>query len=431
MTKDQRTTRMYRGRAWPALDWLVFGGSLAVYAAVVPLGLARIEAAPHVSAAVALEPGQQAAPLALLLTRLLQYLPVGDVALRANLLSCACAAGAVALVARLSLKLGALFRPPPSARQDVAMFLHEPVAAAGAALTCALSVATFEAGITAGSTAMTLLVLLSALLAELALLRDIGNTSAGLALASLAGLSAAVGPMVGPVVWPVLVGLGLWALRKGSRWPLFAPLCFLATLGGFALATTAASLAPLSLREVFVSPFLVAPQGRAELWMTALEIGDQVGVVGVLLAVIGMAVLFSRAAVIGAWLTLNLVTCLLFANLAETPLMPVRAAFPMAIAATCLFACVGLVHVSSRLGRARLAAASALAVILAFPPAIDGGRARWVVRPVATRLLDRALDKAETRAVVDPGTAEMAGLFSLARAIGLRPDLEMIERPTP
>lgn len=429
MTKDQRTTRMHRGRAWPAVDMLVFGGALVLYAAAVPLGLGRIEAAPQVAAALALDAHldahRQGAPLALLVIRLLQYLPVGDIALRANLVSCLAAAGAVTLVARVGLKLSALFRPPPSARQATGMFLYEPVAACGSALAAGLALATFEAGVSAGSTALTLVVLLGALLAELALVRDIGNGSAGLALAGLAGLSGAVGPMVGPLVWPVLLGLALWALRKGARWPLFAPLCMVATLGGFALAASAASTVPLSLRETFVAPFVVQPQGRGELWRTALEIGDQVGVVGVLLAAIGVVVLFSRATLVGAWLALNLVTCLLFANLAETPVMPVRAAFPMAIAATCLFACVGLLHVSSRLGRARLAAACALAVILAFPPAMDGGFSRWVTRPVPMRLLDRALERAESRAVVDPGTPEMAGLFRLARAIGLRPDLEV------
>jgi len=394
----------------------------------VPLGLGRIEAASQVAAAVALDPGRHGAPLALFATRLAAYLPLGDLAFRANLMSCIACAVAMALIARLSVALIALFRPPPSARQDAGMFLYEPIAAGGSALAAALALATFEAGVTASTTAPTLVVLFGALLAELALLRDIGNTTAGLVLAGLAGLSAGVGPMVGPVLWPVLAGLALWALRKGARWPLFAPLCFVATFGGFALASSAASSVELSIHDVFVSPFVVVPQGRAALWMTAVEIGDQVGAVGVLLAVIGVCVLFSRAAVVGAWLALNLVTCLLFANLVQAPgagSMSARAALPMAIAVTCVLACAGLVHVSARLGRARLAAALALAVILVFSPAMDGGATRWVGRPLPMRLLDRALDRAGVRSVVDPGTSEMAGLFQYARAIGLRPDLEI------
>ena len=421
-------TKPHQGRAWPALDLVVFSAALLLYAMAVPLGLGRIEAASQVAAAVALDPGRHGAPLALFATRLAAYLPLGDLAFRANLMSCIACAVAMALIARLSVALIALFRPPPSARQDAGMFLYEPIAAGGSALAAALALATFEAGVTASTTAPTLVVLFGALLAELALLRDIGNTTAGLVLAGLAGLSAGVGPMVGPVLWPVLAGLALWALRKGARWPLFAPLCFVATFGGFALASSAASSVELSIHDVFVSPFVVVPQGRAALWLTAVEIGDQVGAVGVLLAVIGVCVLFSRAAVVGAWLALNLVTCLLFANLVQAPgagSMSARAALPMAIAVTCVLACAGLVHVSARLGRARLAAALALAVILVFSPAMDGGATRWVGRPLPMRLLDRALDRAGVRSVVDPGTSEMAGLFQYARAIGLRPDLEI------
>jgi hypothetical protein len=75
-----------------------------------------------------------------------------------------------------------------------------------------------------------------------------------------------------------------------------------------------------------------------------------------------------------------------------------------------------------------MAAALALAIIVVLSPAMDGGHARWGGRSMPMHLLDRALDRAEVRSVVDPGTHEMAGLFRLARAIGLRPDLEITPR---
>jgi hypothetical protein len=59
---------------------------------------------------------------------------------------------------------------------------------------------------------------------------------------------------------------------------------------------------------------------------------------------------------------------------------------------------------------------------------MDGGAARWVGRPLPMRLLDHALNRAEVRSVVDPGTSEMTGLFHYARAIGLRPDLEIASK---
>jgi hypothetical protein len=428
MTSDQRTTKLRRGRAWPLLDPLVFVAALLLYAVGAPLGLARVDAASQVAAAITLDAGGPGASLFLFATRLAQYLPMGDLAWRANLVSGIACALAMSLLARLSVELVALFRPPPSARLASGVFSFEPVAAAGAALAAALTVGTFEAGTTPGPTALTLALLLGGFWAELALLRDAGNTTAGLVLAALAGVSAGVGPMAGPVLWPILVGLALWALRKGARWPLFAPLCLVASLGSFALANCAASPVPLSIRDAFVSPFVIAPQGRAALWTTALEIADQVGVVGVLLAAIGLLCFLSRAALVGAWLALTLVTCLLFANLGDgagAAVMSVRAGLPAAIAVTCLLGSVGLAHVSLRMGRARLAAALALAVILLFSPAMDGSRARWTSRPLPMRLLDRALDRVELRSAVDPGTPEMAGLFRLAHAIGLRPDLEI------
>lgn len=434
MQIEQRTTKLRRGRAWPALEPVVFSLVLVLYAAGVPLGLGSVEAAPRVAAAISLDTAQHGAPLVFLLARLWGYVPIGDLVLRANLMSCLSAALAAALLARLAIELTGVFRPPPTARQYAGMFLHEPIAAGGAAVAAALSLATFEAGTTAGPTPLTLALLVGAVLAEVALLRDIWNREAGLGLAALAGLSAGVDSMAGPVIWPVLAGLAVWALRKGARWPLFAPLCFVVALGGFSLATSATSSTSLSVGDVVVSPFAFVPQGRAALWVTAVELADQVGAVGALLALIGGVVLLYRSTVIAACLALNLTTCLLFANLGDSSAggpMSVRAALPMAIAVTCVLGCVGLVHVSARLGRARLAGALTLAVILVFSPAMDGGRARWSASPVPMRLLDRALDRAESRSLVDPGTPEMTGLFQLGRALGLRPDLELVRQPRP
>jgi hypothetical protein len=418
-------------RAWPALDLVVFSAALLAYVAAVPLGLGRVEVASEVAAGIALDLGQQGAPLALLAMRVADYLPIGQVALRANLLSSLCCALAMAALARLAVDLVVPLRPPPSARQDARAFLCEPIAAGASALAAAFSLATFSAGVTAGSVAPTLLVLLGGLWVELLLLHDPGRRAAGLALACLAGLASAVGPLPGLVLWPVAVVLAAWALRKGARWPLFAPLCFVAAFGGFALASSAASSVPLSARDLFVSPFVLVPRSGVALRTTVTEIADQVGAVGVLLAAVGLLVLTTRSAAVAAWLGLNLVTATLLANLGASPggAASLRAALPLAVAVTFALGGVGILHVSSRLGRARVAAALALAVIVVLSPAMDGGRSRWAGRAQPIRLLDRALDRAEVRSVVDPGTSEMAGLFRLARAIGLRPDLEIAPKP--
>jgi hypothetical protein len=409
------------------LDPALFAGALLLYALAMPLGLARVEGAAQVAAGTTLDTGTQPAILAMLAMRAGQFLPLGDTPLRANLASAVLCALAIMLIGRLCLLTCALLRPPTHARQASRDFAHEPLAAIGAALAAAFALSTFDLGTTAGSAAATLAVLVAALLPGLALLRDHGHATAGYMLAGLAGLSAGVDPVAGPLLWPPLVGLAIWSLRKGARWPLLAPLCFVAAWGGTALAWVAAASAPMAAVRVFSSVVQLGAHHGGELWTSAIELADEVGVVGSLLAAIGMVMLASRAAVLTAWLALTALTSLLFTHSAERAAAlcgPTRAALPLAIAITCVFACVGILHVSGRLGRARLAATFALAAMIVLSPAMDSRRSlRRTLSPM--RLLDRALLRAEVGSLVCPGTVEMDGLFSLARAQGLRPDLEI------
>jgi len=409
------------------LDPAIFAGALFLYALAVPLGLARVEGASHVAAGTTLDTGAQPAVLALLAMRAVQFLPLGDTPLRANLASAVLCALAIALVGRLCLLVCALLRPPTHARQEARDFAHEPIAAIGAALAAAFSLSTFELGATAGSAAATLVVLVAVLPPGLILLRDNRHSAAGIMLAGLAGLSAGVDPVAGPLLWPPLVGLSIWSLRKGARWPLLAPLCFVAVWGASALAWVAAASAPAAAVRMFLGVTQLGMHHGGELGASAMELADEVGVIGSLLAVIGMVVLASRAAVLTAWLALTALTSLLFTHSAERTAAlwgPSRAALPLAITITCVFACVGILHVSGRLGRARLAGTFALAAMIVLSPALDSRRSsRRMISPM--RLLDRALLRAEVGSLVCPGTVEMDGLFYLARAQGLRPDLEI------
>jgi hypothetical protein len=89
----------------------------------------------------------------------------------------------------------------------------------------------------------------------------------------------------------------------------------------------------------------------------------------------------------------------------------------------------GAAAVASRLGRARIATAIVLAALAVVSPVFDGGASRWrrdVHGP--ERLLEHALLRSPLRASVDPGTAEMDGLFRYGAALGLRPDIEIARR---
>src|ERR1017187_1477916 len=419
-------TRVSRPHDWPLMDPAIFAGALLLYAFAMPLGLARVEGAPYVAAGITLDSSTQPTFWALLAVRVGQYLPFGDALLRANLVSAALCALAIALLSRLCLQACALLRPPTHARQEPRDFVHEPIAATGAALAAAFSLSTFDVGATSGSASATLVLLVAALLPGFALLRDHDHPAAGYLLAGLAGLSAGVDPVAGPLLWPPLVGLSIWSLRKGARWPLLAPLCFVAAAGASALACVATTSAPISLSKLISPVGRLAVSGIGEPWAAAVELADEVGVVGSLLAAIGIVVLATRAAALTAWLVLTVLTSLLFAHSAERLAVwaPTRAALPFAIAVTCVVACAGLLHVSSRLGRARVAATFALAAMVVLSPALDSGSSR---RRTASpmRLLDHALLRAEVGSLVCPGTVEMDGLFHLARAQGLRPDLEI------
>jgi hypothetical protein len=420
-------TRVWKGRNWPMLDPAIFAGVLVIYALAMPLGLARIEGASQVAAGIALDTSVQPTFFALLAMRVGQFLPFGDAPLRATAASAVLCAFAVALVARLCLLVCALLRPPTNARQEAWDFAHEPIAATGAALAAAFSLSTFDLGVSAGSAAATLVVLAAALLPGFVVLRDHNHVTAGYLLAGIAGFTAGVDPVAGPLLWPPLVGLAIWSLRKGARWPLLAPLCFVAAWGASALANVAAASVPIMATRLFSGVGQLGMHGGGGLWSSAVELADEVGVVGSLLAVIGMVVLATRAAVLTAWLALTALTSLLFAHSVERAVAlwdPTRAALPLAIAVTCVFACVGLLHVSSRLGRARVAATFALAAMVVLSPAMDSGRSRRRAA-LPMHLLDRALFRAEVNAMVCPGTAEMDGLFRLAHAQGLRPDLEI------
>jgi hypothetical protein len=420
-------TRAFKQRDWPMLDPAIFAGALLVYALALPLGLARVEGASQVAAGLALDTSAHGAVFALLAMRVGQLLPLGDTPLRANLVSAVMCALAIALVGRLCLQVCALLRPPTNARQGAGHFVHEPIAATGAALAAAFSLSTFDLGVSAGSAAATLLVLAAAFLPAFTLLRDHNHATAGTVLAALAGLSAGVDPIAGPLLWPPLAGLAIWSLRKGARWPLLAPLCFVAAWGASALACVAAASEPLVAARLVSGAGRLGMHGARDLWSSAVELADEVGVVGSLLAAMGIVVLASRAAVLTAWLALTGLTSLLFAHSGERAMVlwaPTRAALPMAIVVACVFAGVGLLHVSIRLGRARVAATLALAAIFVCSPAMDSYRSRHRTA-LPMRLLDRALLRAEVSSLVCPGTVEMDGLFHLARAQGLRPDLEI------
>lgn len=418
------------GRSWPVLDPLLFAGALAIHAAALPLGLERIADARAVIDGQALggAPDEAQAPLALLAIRLVGWLPLGDGAARTNLAAALLAALAVTLAGRLcceALVRGASARPE---RQDATL----PLAATGAVGAAALTVTMLQAATSGVGASVTLALVAGAWLVALRLAapmdgaagrpvagRPSSRARLGLGLAFLAGLCAGVQPVAAPLVWPLAVGLTLRGLTRGERWPVLAPLLFCAALGiglyGVAAESGAVTMAAVTAR---LWPGHAFGGGLVAL---ARELAEQIGVVAVLLGAGGILALAGRAPGLATWLLLAVLASGAMAlsaapAAAETARAAALLAFTLPMAA-------GIGRVAGRLGRARVAAAAALAVMAMVGPALYGGATRWR-RPglLPARLVEQGLARVPPGGRVDPGSPQMRELFRYAGALGLRPD---------
>lgn len=414
---------------WPALASVLFAVPLAVYAMGLPLGVDRLGAAWPVAAMLDASGQEQVAPLALLAARLTAYLPLGDLPTRANLATSLLAALALALLGRVCVDVLLTLRPPPHARQEVQHFMHEPVLAAGAVLAGGMALASFHGATSAGAASATLVLLAGAWLVALPLLRGEGGAGRGLVLAGLSGLAAGVDPVAAPLLWPLLLGLCAWELRRGRRWPLLAPVLFVAALGGCILANLAVTRSPAGALHLLANTWPSGLQSRTKVLQTVAELCDELGVVGSLLSGVGILVLLKRAPLVALWFGFTLVTALLLGGpLAQSGMAPesARAGLPVALLSAAIPICAGMSELAGRLGRARFMSAAVLAALAVVSPVLDGGPSRWQRDTHGNeRLLEHAFLRAPLRASVDPGTPEMEGLLRYGVGLGMRPDLEI------
>jgi Protein of unknown function (DUF2723) len=390
---------------------LIFLAALATYAGAIPLGLERPIAGATVAAGCGLDPAPSSAPLALLAIRLFAFLPLGDLATRAALASAVAGALAVALVGSLARQ--AVTAARASAGSPGRPDLLEPLAATAAAAVFALSLRPFGAATGPGASAVSLALVAAAWGRAVRLARAPQQMRHGLTLALLAGLASGAEAAAVPLVWGPALVLWIRGLRRRDRWTLVAPLLFVAG-AAVLLFAVAAGGAPVTAREALGR--LWSPTVRVDRWAAAVEAGEQLGVPGLLLAGVGLALSAWRAPL----------PALVVAGAAAAGLWISGDAVTLAMAAAAAPLAVGIAAVAGRFGRAHLATAAAVAVMAVASVALDGGAARWRRDPrVAARLLERALEQSPLRARIDPGSASMDGLFRYARLIGLRRDLSL------
>ncbi|MES1205674.1 MAG: hypothetical protein ABUS79_07020, partial [Pseudomonadota bacterium] len=278
-------------------EWTTAALGASMLAALVPLGLASGEAADQAAQALgARRPFALHAPLADTLARAAVMVPAGEAATRPLLVATLAGAAALAL---LLARLRSAQNQRPGLGTAVGI-------AAGVALVAVsrpfLEVACLRPGLAVD---FALLVAMGTMVEGLR--RDPTRSRLGLGLAFACGLAAGAGWPVRAAVWPLALGMTIWALWRGVRWPLVAPLLFVAGTAVAFGGVVAAGAGPSNTLGAFVRqivfpvpPSTVSVTARAAV-AVAIEalraVAVDAGMLVALVAALGAWVLFLRAPV--------------------------------------------------------------------------------------------------------------------------------------
>ena len=382
-------------------------------------------------------------PLYIMLSRAAALVPAGELAFRINLLSGLCAAIAVGAVCRLVIDVG---------RGHVAAITGGLVA--GALLGSCLLLARHAT--VAEVYAPTAAVFALTLLAIDRVARG-GGARSGLLLAVLAGLGLGLHPVYRLLVPLPLAVLLIVRLRRGARWPLYAPVLALAIGAALQLylpvrsatgridaidwghpRTAAATFDHLSARRIRASfageimserPVVVA--GNARRFATTAI--DAIGPVGLILGVLGLLHLGARRR--SRWLLATLLSALVIDAIYAIWINPMglrdlQNGTATAVCAAAL-AGIGLVWFLERIGRAAPYVGAVIGVTAVVPPLLFSsleiaGGARSEMPRIWS---EAALESLPPRAIALTRSDSMsAGLMFLTAAEGARPDVAPLVR---
>ncbi len=341
--------------------WVALGGAAFLgYALAAPV-LSPASVTPLLRAG--LEPGISALWLAL--ARGAAGFPLGDPLAHVRAISIASAAAAVALLlwrtAHATTDIGG--------RAPGVLHPTEIIGGLAAALTVALSRSLLTAATVAGPVAVGALLALATLVLAERVGRAPSDRRAGLGLAVIAGALAG-GPLAAAALgWPLATLVGLRAMRRRQRWPALGP-ALVAIAALIAVVRLATGSAPLELGalagRLFLVPVVraVARVSGAGVARAAAELADQVGVIGLLVAAVGLPRLRWRALVFTVWpLGGGLILRAAFGGGAEGTIGII-----VAVSAVALPLAVGMVRLAQRLGRAEVPAVAAIGVMVALWP---------------------------------------------------------------
>ncbi len=407
----------------------VFALALTALLLVTPLSAGSTQAAEAVARGLALRTAMdpKEAPLALLFSRAAAFLPLGQVAMRSHIVSALLGALAAALLF-LRVRAGLRGAPDPTS-PEAAPDPLELVAALLATVAVCLARSFLQAFTVAGSGAICAALLTAALLLAHRIAHEPSRSHVGLGLAVLAGLCALGPPALAALVWPPAFLLTVRSLRGGERWPLFAPLLFVAAAGSSALLVLRANGSP-GAAELFRHLALTAVTSAAadlsvaRVAVTAAELVDEMGVIALLVAAFGLLRMTARPSA-ELLLSLWVLAAGLLLGAALGPAAALVVTLATLLGLTSPLA-AGIAALAVRLGRARLPAAVALGFMVAVWPAFDGARALAQARRrdlAASRLVDAALLTAPPGATLQPRSPEIGGWLDYSRALGVRSDL--------
>jgi hypothetical protein len=337
--------------------WFVLGLLVAVaYAAAAP--------APSAVAREQVEHGGLQAGVSalwLVLGRMAIGFPLGDPSAHLRALSIVAGAGLAAIWCWRSATDGRL----AAAR---ALTPVEVVGAAAGVLTLALSRSFFQAATTAGPVAAGALAAIAPLVLAERVWRTPTDRRLGLALAAVAGVSAGAPLAAAAIGWPFATLAWARALQRRARWATPAPMVFglaaIASIVGLARGSAAIGAGDLG-RNLFLVPVARAIAGisTTAIAHAVAELADQVGVLALLVAAVGLTRLDATSWLATLWPLVAGVVLRAALGDADGTIGIIVAA-----AAVALPLGAGTVRLGERLGRAALPAAAAVGVIVVVWP---------------------------------------------------------------
>jgi hypothetical protein len=375
-------------------------------------------------------------PLFCMLGKLASLVPIGEVAFRLNLLSALFGALSAWLVYRVVDELAGKDAVAKAGGAGGAAILL-----AGLTFWKASTVAEVYAS-TAAAIALSLWLL--ALAAR-------GRSQAGLALALVGGLSLGLHAQLRILIGPAVAVFALLRLRKGARWPLYAPL-FVA-VGGAVIAylPLRASRAPAAnwldprtlggvLRHLSAHQIRASFAGQIftrDLGILGENVRDfvgqvegQLGILILLVALGGVVWLLLRARAVGVVLALLLVGDLLYSSwINPMGIDDLQCGAPTAVALA-ICAGAGLAAAARRLPKmGQPFLAGTLGVISLVPAVWSDHEAKFSLGFEATTWSRAALEETPPRMTIYATTDDLlAGLFYEQVVAGARPDVKVIAR---